>query len=130
MVTLCPSAVNLAAKRSKARARMASKIVDALPVTTPARAPKQQSFALAADKPPLFRLSRAGIGRFTVRTATSQSRVGVAVDVAVAPAEEIATGIAAATDLLFAPFPGKQICHLGARGGAPCVVTSIVANRA
>ena len=49
----------------------------------------------------------------------------------VAPAaEEIATGIAAATDLLFAPFPGKQICHLGARGGAACVVTSIVANRA
>jgi hypothetical protein len=106
---------------------MASKIVDALPVTTPARAPKQQSFALAADKPPLFRLSRAEIGRFTVRAATGQSRV----DEVVAPAaEEIATGIAAATDLLFAPFPGKQICHLGARGGAPCVVTSIVANRA
>jgi len=80
---------------------MASKIVDALPVTTPARAPKQQSFALAADKPPLFRLSRAEIGRFTVRTATSQSRV----DEVVAPAaEEIATGITAATDLLFACF--------------------------
>ena len=78
---------------------MRNKIVDARPVTTPARAPKQRSFALAADKPPLFRLSRAGIDRFTVRTATSQSRA----DEVVAPeAEEIATGIAAATDLLFA----------------------------
>jgi hypothetical protein len=49
----------------------------------------------------------------------------------VAPAaEEIATGITAATDLLFALFPGRQICHLGARGGAACVVTSIVANKA
>ena len=102
MVTRRPSAVNLAAKRSKVRARMANKIVvDAQPVTTPARARKRRSFALAADKPPLCRLSRAEIGRFTVRTATNQSRV----DGVVAPAVEgIATGIAAATDLLFARF--------------------------
>jgi len=88
---------------------MANKIVDGRLVTTPARARKQRSFALAADKPPLFRLSRAEIGRFTVKTATSQSRV----DEVVAPAaEEIATGIAAATDLLVAPFPGRQICQV------------------
>jgi hypothetical protein len=40
-----------------------------------------------------------GIGRFTVRTATSQSKVH---EVVVPATEEIATGIAAATDLLFA----------------------------
>jgi hypothetical protein len=92
---------------------MANKIVGARPVTTEARVLKQRSFALAADKPQLFRLNRAGIGRFTVRTATSQSRVD---EVVVPAAEEIATGIAAAIDLPFAPFPRRQICHLGAHG--------------
>jgi len=80
---------------------MANKIVDARPDTTLARAPKQRSFALAADKPPLFRLSRAEIGRFTVRTATSQSRVD---EVLASAAEEIAIGITAATDLISPRF--------------------------
>jgi hypothetical protein len=74
---------------------MANEIVDGRLVTPPTRVPKQLSFALAADKPPLFLLSRAEIGRFTVRTATSQNRV----DEVVAAAEEIVVGIAA-TDLL------------------------------
>jgi len=85
---------------------MANKIVGARPVPTEARAPKQQSFALAADKPPLFRLNLAGIGRFTVRTATNQSRVD---EVVVAAAEEIATGIAAAIDLVFVRFQEDRI---------------------
>jgi len=74
---------------------MANKVVDARPVTVPAQVPKRRSFALAADKPPRFLLSRAEIGRFTARIATSRSRVaGV-----VAVAEEIVAGIVA-TDLL------------------------------
>jgi len=105
---------------------MANKIVDGRLVTTPARARKQRSFALAADKPPLFRLSRAEIGRFTVRTATSQSRV----DEVVAPAaEEIATGIAAAIDFLF-PVSKKTDLSSRSPSAAQLVwLTSIVANR-
>lgn len=83
------------------------------PGTTEVQALKQRSFALAADKPPLFRLNRAGIGRFTVRTATSQSRVD---EVVVPAAEEIATGIAAAIDLVFVRFEEYGSVILGAHG--------------
>jgi hypothetical protein len=76
---------------------MVNKIVDARQVTLPARVPKQRSFALAVDKPPLFLLSREEIGRFTVRTATSRSRAD---EVVPAAAEEIVAGIIAAIDLL------------------------------
>ena len=96
VVTLRPSAVNLAVKRSRVRARMANKILGAQPVTVPTRVPKQRSFALVADKLPPFLLSRVEIGLFIVRAATSRSRV----DGVVAAAEEIVAGIIAATDLL------------------------------
>jgi hypothetical protein len=74
---------------------MANKILGARPVTVPTQVPKQWSFALAADKPPLFLLSRVEIGLFTVRVATNRNRV----DGVVAAAEEIVAGIIAATDL-------------------------------
>ena len=78
---------------------MVSRIVDARQATALVGVSKQRSFVPAADKPPLFLLSRAEIGRFTVRTATSRSRAAGEV-VAVAAAEEIVARIAAATDLL------------------------------
>jgi hypothetical protein len=90
---------------------MANRMVDVRPATTPARALEQRSFALVADKLPLFRLSRAGIGRSTAKTATSQSRA----DEVVAPAaEEIATGITVGTDLLrvFNTWQSAPACGL------------------
>jgi hypothetical protein len=75
---------------------MANKVLDRRPITVPTQVPKRRSFALAADKPPLFLLSRAEIDLFIVRAATSPRRV----DGVVAAAEEIVAGIIAATDLL------------------------------
>ena len=72
---------------------MVNKVVDGRAVTVPAQVPKQRSSAPAVGKPLLFLLSRAEIGRFTARTATSQSWVDVVV-------AAVAETVAAATDLL------------------------------
>jgi hypothetical protein len=101
---------------------MANKTVDARQVTPPTRVPEQRSFAPAADKPPLFPLSRVEIGRFTVRTATSRSKADEAV---AAAAEEILAGIVAATDLLeqFSFFEAKCPKYLNRSPGVCTLCT-------
>ena len=75
---------------------MASREADARPGTVPVQVRKRRSFALAADKLPLFPLSRVEIALSTARTATDRNRV---VDEVVAAAGETVAGIAA-TDRL------------------------------
>ena len=62
-----------------------------------------------------------------VRAATSQSKVDEAV---AQSAEEIASGITAATDFLSVLFAERQICHLGVRGQCSLFGDFNVANRA